>query len=611
MKQTILFLIASLVWVAGTAQVLPDEEAEADTIVAAKPEDYPIPGPPDCDTFTKYRWAGVYGHMGIWHFYGSAVLGHNWRFIVDFGDGTTDTVVPSLFSYYFHHPYAANGTYHTSVRVEAVTDPGDSIVCWKTFLDTVIVNVQPCYSTVSRTGIGPTYTFAAAAYTATVGVSYTWDFGDGTTDTGTIATHTYAYGGYYTPTLYTALPGAGGCTDTTSAYGLFSPGPLDCAATSTTFGATTVSWNPFLIRTGGVIEPISFPKHVVRRRLYYSDGYSDTTYFGYPLDHAVSALGTYTVTRIVDWIDTAGGLWNIVCVDTATDSITVGPPGFSCADYPVSFAYTETGLGFYFANGSFLPPATTSYTWSWDFGDGTPGETSQNTAHTYAASGPYTARLIGALKHTVSGLEYCRDTSWLMIWAGPDGFTCDSLTPSIVAVATDSEREYTFTNTTGGYPASANAETVWIFGDGGGAVGNPVTHTYGDTGTFTARAYIATYDGVSSALLCRDTVTTAVLVAADSSAGDLSLSSLQDAAAFRRYPNPASAIVSISFPTGWVGSADVQIYSTDGRMVRRAASSAQQKTVLLSVADLAAGVYTVRISGNGNTLWHGRLVVAK
>ncbi len=114
----------------------------------------------------------------------------------DFGDGSTGTG-PSV-----DHVYSAGGSYPVVLTVM----DSDGFTARASDTVSVIPLYPPAASFVESAALvspGADVTFNASGSSDSDGtiVAYTWDFGDGTTDTGVTAVHAYADSGLYTVTL--------------------------------------------------------------------------------------------------------------------------------------------------------------------------------------------------------------------------------------------------------------------------------------------------------------------------------------------------------------------------------------------------------------------------
>ena len=148
-----------------------------------------------------------------------------------------------------------------------------------------------------------------------------------------------------------------------------------------------------------------------------------------------------------------------------------------------------------FLDGSFadFPASITSR--AWDFGDGSPVDSTTNPTHTYAANGAYDVMLI---IETSSG---CRDTAINTVNVNciPEcnaGFSYNDTTNC---------PDVSFTDTSSASGTIISRE--WDFGDGNTSTATNPTHTYGANGTYTVQLIINTLDN------CADTVSQDVTIA--------------------------------------------------------------------------------------------------
>ncbi len=374
------------------------------------------------------------------------------------------------------------------------------------------------------------------------GVSYNWDFGDGTTGTGLTPSHTYTALGSYDVTLI--VTNASGCSDTLKQPGYITITELEvqllnlphsgCAPLTHTFLATTNSLDP-----------------IVSYQWDFGDG---TTGTGAAPVHTYTSTGNYTVTVT---ITTASGC---TAVATMPDGINVGTKPFAnftatprdvCAKEPVNFISLSTGLitqwQWFFGDGStsilpnpvheyqdtgyfdvtlivwsngcpdsitftnyiyikppiavFTPsfscsnPRQVTFTdqsigadqWTWSFGDGATS-TLQSPVHTYASIGTYTVTL--TVVNLSTGCDYTTMQTINITGERADFTASDT---SLCRGAT-----VTF-NTTGVTPANIVSYN-WDFGDGTSAAAPNTAHIYTQNGTYDVRLI------VTNVLGCRDTV---------------------------------------------------------------------------------------------------------
>lgn len=132
---------------------------------------------------------------------GSLPPGSIANYIFDFGDGfgfyysATDTIG----AYYYNYEFP--GTYN--VRLATVVYNSSNVVtCADTTMQTFTVSYTPCAASfTSFVDSGRTATFTANNPGGTPGITYKWNFGDGTTGSGAVITHTFPSIGYYNITL--------------------------------------------------------------------------------------------------------------------------------------------------------------------------------------------------------------------------------------------------------------------------------------------------------------------------------------------------------------------------------------------------------------------------
>jgi PKD repeat protein len=117
---------------------------------------------------------------------GTPLMQYEWAF----GDGSTSTATHSV------HQYAAPGAY--TVTLTAANTFGTGTVAMPVSIEPlgpIALQYEPAHP-----GVGEEVVFTAAV-DQPYDVSYSWDFGDGNTAAGSIASHAYATAGTYTVTV--------------------------------------------------------------------------------------------------------------------------------------------------------------------------------------------------------------------------------------------------------------------------------------------------------------------------------------------------------------------------------------------------------------------------
>ena len=384
----------------------------------------------------------------------------NWNF----GDGATSILQNPT------HTYASVGTFTVTLTVFNL-----STGCDYTKTTQIRVADEQALFTASVLELcrNSSTTFNATSKQETPAiVSFEWNFGDGSLDTGNNVIHTYLQKGLYTVTL--KITDVNGCVDSitkinyikvvgpTSAFAPATPGScLNAAVTfndlSTTDGIhplTSWSWN-------------------------YGDGVK-ATLTSLPFQHMYSNSGIYTVSlKITDSFGCSDStsLSNALIISTpVANYFTIDT--LSCPGKPVKFQSQSTG---------------NSLTYAWSFGDGGTSNL-MNPVHVFTADGNYTVNL------TVIDMYGCSSTKtilqYIIVNTPVANFTVsDSFTtcPPLIMHFTNSSQHV--------------QSYVWDFGDGGGTstVVSP-PHFYSFSGNFTAKLTVTTFGG------CTDVKTKQMIV---------------------------------------------------------------------------------------------------
>ena len=382
----------------------------------------------------------------------------------NFGDGTTSTLQNPT------HTYASVGTFMVTLTVFNL-----STGCDYTRSMQIIVADEQALFTASNLEIcrNTSTTFTATSIQGTPAiVSYEWNFGDGSVDTGNNIIHTYLQTGLYTVTL--KITDVNGCTDSliknnyikvvgpTAAFAPSTPG--SCLNAAVTFNDLSVPTSNHPLTTW---------------YWNYGDGVIDTLTAA-PFQHVYANSGVFSVTlKILD---------NFGCTDSSTlnNALIISTPiadylsvdTLSCPGKPVIFQSASTG---------------SSLTYAWSFGDGGTS-TQMNPVHVFTADGTYTVSL------TVTDMYGCTNTKsipqYIIVNTPVANFTVsDSFTtcPPLIMQFTNSSQHV--------------QSYVWDFGDGGGTttVASP-PHFYSFPGNFTATLTVTTFGG------CTDVKTKQMIV---------------------------------------------------------------------------------------------------
>lgn len=381
----------------------------------------------------------------------------------DFGDGSSSTATSPT------HTYTTPGAYTVSLVAS------NSSGCTTTVTKNNFINIKPTptidFSAASTTSCTAPFTVSFTNNTSN-GVSYTWNFGDGSSSTATNPTHTYTASGNYNVTLIAI--GSNGCSDTLTKNSFitigqvsanFTTGPA-CAGKLINFTNTTT------------------PGPGNSRIWDFGGGATDTSLNP---SYLYSTLGTYTVTLIEQY---SGG-----CNDTITKTVTV-------SGNPVAqFASSDTvGCTVPFS-ANFINNTSGAVSYLWDFGDDSTS-TVVNPIHTYTIPGYslYTVTL------TAISSAGCTDTlrriNYIKI-----GEPVASITTVPADGACQNESIQFIASVAAPFFATGYR---WDFGDGSGIVNcatcSVQNHSYTNTGTYTVSVVTTTAAG------CDDTVSTTVTI---------------------------------------------------------------------------------------------------
>lgn len=285
-------------------------------------------------------------------------LNYRW----DFGDGTTGEGASAT------HTYAKPGNYRATLTVE----DGSGAAC-SVAVDSVNINLNQAPIAVAGQAVkactGSTVTLDGSG--SSEGMKYTWDFGDGTTGTGKMASHAYTKGGNYRATL-TVDDGKGTPCSVAQASVpvMINSVPMvtvndaqpTCVGSTVALGATASDAD------GDAVK------------LNWDFGDGTTAVGGTNVTHTYAKGGFYTVTVTAD--DGKGSSCS-VSADTAYVRVNTPPVANTgdnkvcCLDEVVNFDGSKSVD----ADGDKL-----SYKWS--FGDGATADSSM-ASHAYTKNGMY------------------------------------------------------------------------------------------------------------------------------------------------------------------------------------------------------------------------------
>jgi PKD repeat protein len=294
---------------------------------------------------------------------------------------------------------------------------------------------------------------------------WSWDFGDNSFSTVKDPWHQYGASGPYNVTLIIA--DTNGCRDTISNIIVVDSLPI------AQFIADTVCLN----------NPTAFTD------LSISQGSANSSWQwdfgdGSPLNntqhptHTYTASGVYTVTLTVA---NSNG-----CSHTYIKDILVYP--LPVVDFSYSLECLGDSTDFTGQSGGGVKITS----WSWDFGDGSPVNHTQNPTHLYNTSGTYTVTLSVVDGHN------CANSISKTIDVYPLPVASFSNTPACLGDTT-----YFYDGST---PSDSITIWSWDFGDNNFSTVKDPWHQYGASGPYNVTLIIADTNG------CRDTISSIIVV---------------------------------------------------------------------------------------------------
>lgn len=283
--------------------------------------------------------------------------------------------------------------------------------------------------------------------------TYSWSFGDGSTDTARFPSHTYTTGGVYTVRLVTYNPSA--CKTLDTAYLTIT---VDTIYEHPAFSYTVVdSCNPYTVSFTNNSVYSSTPGSSTFTRFTWlfgdSTSYSGTT----PPIHNYSSPGAYTVTLVM--VDTTAcnspdTISSVVHINNIIVKAGLNGPDSIC-------------LG---SGATFTDASQNGTAYSWSFGDGSTASSSPAN-HTYDSAGTYTVTYIVSNPSSCNGADTVIKTIKVMTPPVAD-FTYSPLTP-------ETNVPTSFTN------LSTNATSyLWDFGDATTTTDVNPSHFYKRTGDY-------------------------------------------------------------------------------------------------------------------------------
>ncbi|MEO8589301.1 MAG: PKD domain-containing protein [Flavobacteriales bacterium] len=290
-----------------------------------------------------------------------------------------------------------------------------------------------------------------------------WEFGDGSSGTGSQVAHTYTSSGTYT-VCYTAwwwneniqdtcwsttcesvvVGGANPCDGLHAGFSFAASGGGFQFSNATTGTGATTTWY-----------------------WVFDDGTTSTEPQPF---HEFPAAGVYEVclTAISVYIDDNGGA--LTCADTTCESVTV-QGGNLCDGFQACFVTNDFGGGAFFFDNCSSTQGNAQFVWN--FGDGG-SSTGVNVDHVYQEPGTYTVCLTAYEGN-------CVDSTCTVVVVEGGGEPCDGFNADFSWGSNGGDPSSIFYSAT----TSNASHWLWSFGDGTYSDNGPQgTHTYAEPGVY-------------------------------------------------------------------------------------------------------------------------------
>ena len=226
-------------------------------------------------------------------FNGSTSTGNITSYQWDFGDGSTGTgATPS-------HTYTTAGSHTAKLTVSNASN--QTSVATTVVTVTAPINTTPPTAVLSAStngGVAPlAVTFNGSGSTAASGnsiASYTWSFGDGSTASGSTASHSFTTAGTYSTTL--TVTDNRGLTSTASKTTTVTAPIVLIPPTAVVSSSTAAGSEPLAVTFNGSGSTAASGSTIASYAWSFGDG---TTATGASASHSFTSAGTYTTTLTV------------------------------------------------------------------------------------------------------------------------------------------------------------------------------------------------------------------------------------------------------------------------------------------------------------------------
>jgi PKD repeat protein len=460
----------------------------------------------------------------------------------DFGDSTTSTTRTGK------HQYKA-GSYKACVTITNTKTKCTKTLCYSVSYSGS--NSNPCNNYNPKfdykiDSTGKATFFGASTNPSTT--SYSWSYGDGTSGTGSPASHTYKAGTY--KFCVTMTDNTTKCTKTICETITYGNDP--CKGFNPTFG--------YKIDGTTVMFEGQFDSNFTYN-WWFSNNATSTDR---SLKIDFKNPGTYRACVLITNKKTGCKL--TVCKDFVIQGKNTSDP---CKDFKpkVGFQLDDPYVNFTADGGK-------GATFEWNFGDGSKS-TDRSPRHKYAKSGKYNICVT-----VYDAKRKCKKTICFSIEVTvPNSDPCANFKPDFSF--TTNGTKVIFEGNTKGLVYS------WNFGDKKTGTGKVADHAYAGYGSYTV--CMTAYDSVNK---CKKTVCKTIILK------QKMMGAADDIDAISLYPNPVDNTLSIV--TTSESSAQITIRDSKGTdIMRYDATPDENMTIQMMVDSLPKGLYYISIEQNG------------
>lgn len=544
----------------------------------------------------------------------------------DFGDGTSDTGQTVI------HHFPKEGKYLVTLKVFSPNIGMLTVICEdkKSQWISVGISNEVCDASfqpkiICTASIPPICAVVGFEATTKGYSSYSWDFGDGSIDTGAIVSHSFAGEGKYLVTLNVA---GKECEASSSQLytqsGLYIPNPdsaLCAAKLKLDVNGRTLNIEDQLVRMTLVADGIT-----VQHTWEWGDGTSETSF--QKAGHTYAKSGKYKVK--VTKTATYNPCYNNplckariieLCTQTYEYDVEIGENGTSC---DAAIFHADSGLKVTFYNGLIVDhfENTIIEKYVWDFGDGQSGNGSK-VEHRYSQAGTYSVKLTktiwidpcpvqpGGIQCKALPYEVCSKTFEKRIQVGTSlcraGFKIEQKGNRVTVTTDKSHVPIGYAKLDYGDGDVIESSSAFIKG----------THTYAKPGTYPICLRIATVPDdilplVDLLYYCTDTFCDSIIITEDQNLGETtSLSEVQGFSGnnVRIYPNPAQNELNIEVIHS-ESALTLYIFDAFGRKVKEL-YDIKSGIHEVDIMQLDNGLYLYTLQDAEKTVKVGKLIVSK